>query len=200
MRWDSELENVPGLRAVLLRAIEDPDAGYRDYLAMSPEAASHEADHSVLTNRFAAGQCHECLAPIFWLGPLPTRTTGGRWVHGPFTQSPPASTAGVGPSASAQPEQARLDIAEAAELPCRRERIEELITALAGVSVSLPPEGESCAGPLHGHHWLPRADGGPNTRDNLVSLCRKHHEMVHRLMGIYGRAELDPPPRRSSVT
>ncbi len=30
------------------------------------------------------------------------------------------------------------------------------------------------------HHIVPRAEGGPDTVDNMVSLCAGHHRMVHR--------------------
>ena len=80
---------------------------------------------------------------------------------------------------------------------CHVERIPELIARLSGIDdVTLPPEGLSCEGPVHEHHWIPREDGGPNTRENLVPLCKKHHDMVHQVMRAYGRVVPGPqqPP------
>jgi 5-methylcytosine-specific restriction endonuclease McrA len=33
---------------------------------------------------------------------------------------------------------------------------------------------------LHVHHIVYRSAGGPDTLENLVTLCHKHHEEVHR--------------------
>jgi len=32
---------------------------------------------------------------------------------------------------------------------------------------------------LHAHHIIPRSAGGPDTLDNLATLCRRCHETVH---------------------
>lgn len=32
---------------------------------------------------------------------------------------------------------------------------------------------------VHLHHIAYRSEGGPDTADNLISLCQEHHEMVH---------------------
>ena len=32
----------------------------------------------------------------------------------------------------------------------------------------------------HQHHVIHRADGGPDTPENLITLCASHHRMVHR--------------------
>ena len=32
----------------------------------------------------------------------------------------------------------------------------------------------------HQHHMIHRADGGPDTPENLITLCASHHRMVHR--------------------
>jgi hypothetical protein len=49
-----------------------------------------------------------------------------------------------------------------------------------------------------GHHIIHWADGGPTELDNLVSLCRPHHRMVHeqgwRIHMADGRAAIEPPP------
>ena len=37
----------------------------------------------------------------------------------------------------------------------------------------------ACWGRLDPHHVLRRSQGGPDTPDNLVTLCRAHHEYVH---------------------
>lgn len=36
-----------------------------------------------------------------------------------------------------------------------------------------------CWGPLDPHHILRRSQGGTNDADNLVTLCRAHHDWVH---------------------
>jgi len=37
----------------------------------------------------------------------------------------------------------------------------------------------SCWGRLDPHHILRRSQGGQDTPDNLVTLCRAHHDWVH---------------------
>lgn len=36
-----------------------------------------------------------------------------------------------------------------------------------------------CSGPLDPHHVLRRSQGGTDTADNLLTLCRAHHRWVH---------------------
>jgi hypothetical protein len=36
-----------------------------------------------------------------------------------------------------------------------------------------------CMGRIDPHHILPRGRGGADTLENLVSLCRAHHDWVH---------------------
>lgn len=38
-----------------------------------------------------------------------------------------------------------------------------------------------CSGPLHVHHRRLRAQGGPDTVDNLITLCQAHHERAHNV-------------------
>jgi hypothetical protein len=49
-----------------------------------------------------------------------------------------------------------------------------------------------------GHHIVHWADGGPTELDNLVSLCRRHHRVVHEagwhISFADGMAVLEPPP------
>lgn len=33
---------------------------------------------------------------------------------------------------------------------------------------------------IHAHHKIPRSSGGPDTLDNLITLCEKHHKIVER--------------------
>ena len=37
-----------------------------------------------------------------------------------------------------------------------------------------------CVGPLDPHHIRRRGQGGPDSLDNLVSLCRAHHDWTHQ--------------------
>ena len=36
-----------------------------------------------------------------------------------------------------------------------------------------------CAGRIDPHHVLPRGRGGKDTTENLICLCRAHHDWVH---------------------
>ena len=49
-----------------------------------------------------------------------------------------------------------------------------------------------------GHHIIHWADGGPTELDNLVSLCRRHHRVVHeqgwRIRMEGGIPQVEPPP------
>ncbi len=40
--------------------------------------------------------------------------------------------------------------------------------------------GDGCYGGLDPHHIVYRSKGGRDEEDNLITLCRKHHDMVHR--------------------
>ena len=44
------------------------------------------------------------------------------------------------------------------------------------------PEGTQCDERkwTHQHHMIHKADGGPDTAENLITLCAGHHRMVHR--------------------
>ena len=79
-----------------------------------------------------------------------------------------------------------------APVRCHVEKIPALIETLAGRSMELPPPSAVCEGELDNHHWVPKHGGGSDDRENRVVLCSKHHGMVHRLLNIYGWAELDP--------
>lgn len=46
------------------------------------------------------------------------------------------------------------------------------------VAQRLVPEVR-CVGRLDPHHVLMRSQGGPDTVDNLKTLCRAHHDWVH---------------------
>lgn len=47
------------------------------------------------------------------------------------------------------------------------------------IGARLVPE-VSCYGPLDGHERLPRGRGGsPYELENIITLCRTHHEWVH---------------------
>ena len=34
---------------------------------------------------------------------------------------------------------------------------------------------------LHHHHVIPKVKGGSDDEDNLITLCEKHHEMIHNI-------------------
>lgn len=36
-----------------------------------------------------------------------------------------------------------------------------------------------CFGPIDPHHVLRRSQGGPDTVENLISVCRAHHDWIH---------------------
>lgn len=44
-----------------------------------------------------------------------------------------------------------------------------------------PPDAGSCRGPHDPHHKLPRGQGGKDSLDNEVRLCRRHHDYVHEV-------------------
>lgn len=37
-----------------------------------------------------------------------------------------------------------------------------------------------CWGPIDPHHVLRRSQGGPDTSENLISVCRAHHDWIHQ--------------------
>lgn len=49
-----------------------------------------------------------------------------------------------------------------------------------GCRASLLAPDVRCFGRLDPHHVLRKSQGGPDTLDNLVLLCRAHHDHVHR--------------------
>jgi 5-methylcytosine-specific restriction endonuclease McrA len=58
----------------------------------------------------------------------------------------------------------------------------------------------SCWGKLDPHHILRRSQGGQDTPENLVTLCRAHHDWVHaypessRQLGLLKRPEAKEIP------
>lgn len=58
---------------------------------------------------------------------------------------------------------------------------QELIQRDQGRCVGLNPDGTRCENRrwLDFHHIIPRRDGGPDTAENLVTLCRGHHQLIH---------------------
>ena len=34
---------------------------------------------------------------------------------------------------------------------------------------------------LHHHHVIPKIKGGTDDEDNFITLCEKHHEMIHKI-------------------
>lgn len=34
---------------------------------------------------------------------------------------------------------------------------------------------------LHHHHVIPKVKGGTDNEDNFITLCEKHHEMIHKI-------------------
>lgn len=57
-----------------------------------------------------------------------------------------------------------------------------------------------CFGRLDPHHVLRRSQGGQDTPDNLVTLCRAHHDQVHRqvaralILGLLRQPQPGSPP------
>ena len=39
---------------------------------------------------------------------------------------------------------------------------------------------DGCAGRLHMHHITFRSRGGDDSMENIITLCRKHHDQAHR--------------------
>jgi hypothetical protein len=46
------------------------------------------------------------------------------------------------------------------------------------VARGLVPE-VACFGRIDPHHRLMRSQGGPDTAENLISVCRSHHDWIH---------------------
>jgi hypothetical protein len=38
----------------------------------------------------------------------------------------------------------------------------------------------ACAGPMDGHHRLPRSKGGRDVPSNALWVCRRHHDWIHQ--------------------
>lgn len=53
---------------------------------------------------------------------------------------------------------------------------------------------------LHAHHKIPRAKGGPDVLDNLISLCETCHNHEHRLLkkgrSLFTQAARRPKPKQ----
>jgi hypothetical protein len=54
--------------------------------------------------------------------------------------------------------------------------------------------GEGCFGGLDPHHIIPRSQGGNDVKENIITLCRGHHDQAEdhiikpeELKGILGR-------------
>ena len=43
---------------------------------------------------------------------------------------------------------------------------------------------------LHHHHVIPKVSGGTDHQHNLITLCDKHHEMVHKIRHVDNWFEL----------
>jgi hypothetical protein len=41
------------------------------------------------------------------------------------------------------------------------------------------PEYGPCTQGAHGHHIDTRGSGGDDTKENLITLCPRHHDMAH---------------------
>jgi HNH endonuclease len=46
---------------------------------------------------------------------------------------------------------------------------------------------------LHRHHIWPVGEGGPDTKENLLTLCPSTHSNVHRLWRLYEKHDGRPP-------
>lgn len=60
--------------------------------------------------------------------------------------------------------------------PCRIEDSQLVSTVRAYQKCML---GGACYGGLDVHHIQSRGSGGGDTKDNLILLCRKHHNFAH---------------------
>ncbi len=61
--------------------------------------------------------------------------------------------------------------------------------------------GELCASKqwIHIHHIQPKSEGGPNTKENLITLCSAHHRLLHaKASAVTNAAIRAAPPRYSS--
>lgn len=67
--------------------------------------------------------------------------------------------------------------------------------------------GDPCQFGLDPHHIIPRSQGGDDVADNVITLCRKHHDMAEEhkiksvdleaiLIEIYGESDAE---KESSV-
>jgi hypothetical protein len=96
---------------------------------------------------------------------------------------------------------ARMSVRRRSELAERRQVVADVIRRDGGCLMreSAPddPSG-ACRGPLDGHEVLPKGRGGDwLDRDNVVTLCRLHHDWVH---GNPAKAERLGLLKRSQVT
>ncbi len=58
---------------------------------------------------------------------------------------------------------------------------DQVTTRDRGVCQAELPDGTKCgkAKWTHQHHIIPKALGGPDTAENLITLCASHHRGVH---------------------
>jgi hypothetical protein len=52
---------------------------------------------------------------------------------------------------------------------------------------------------LHHHHVIPKVSGGTDHQHNLITLCDKHHEMVHRIRHVDNWFELARKGREKAM-
>jgi hypothetical protein len=47
-----------------------------------------------------------------------------------------------------------------------------------------------CKENLHHHHVIPKVKGGTDDEDNFITLCEKHHHMIHNMLSSVDMYEL----------
>ena len=52
---------------------------------------------------------------------------------------------------------------------------------------------------LHHHHVIPKVTGGTDHQHNLITLCDKHHEMIHRIRHVDNWFELARMGREKAI-
>lgn len=57
---------------------------------------------------------------------------------------------------------------------------EQVLNRDGGCRVMRSVPEVKCFGPIDPHHVLRRSQGGPDTVENLIAVCRSHHDWIHQ--------------------